>query len=97
MPDDDDFTPQFDNQEQDDGDQAQDVAAGAVAGEDGGFEDSEHGGTTNPAQLIPDDVPDTVDLMEQMVRSGRIDNGAFAGEPQHDDEEAIRGDTEDME
>jgi len=33
--------------------------------------------------------------MEEMNRSGRIDNDAFAGEPQMDDEEDILGPTED--
>lgn len=32
--------------------------------------------------------------MNQMVTSGRIDNGAFAGEPMHDDEEDQLGKTD---
>ncbi len=76
---------QFDNSEQRDDGQAQDVAAGAL-GEDADFsEDSEHGGHANPAAIIPDDMPDLVDRMDQMVSSGVIDMGAFAGEPLHDD------------
>ena len=75
------------NGEQDEaGSQAQDVA-----------EDSERGGRPNPAQILPDDTPDLVERMEEMNRSGRIDNDAFAGEPQMDDEEDILGPTEDEE
>ena len=43
---------------------------------------------------MPDDVPDLVDTMNQMVSSGLIDNGAFAGEPMHDDEEDRLGETD---
>ena len=76
---------QFDNSEQRDGGQAQDVAAGALARDLDSSEDSEHGGNANPAAIIPDDMPDLVDRMDQMVSSGIIDMGAFAGEPLHDD------------
>lgn len=55
--------------------------------------ESEHGRPSNPADIIPDDVPDIVDRMEEMVRSGHIDNDAFEGEPVHDDEEDSLGDT----
>ena len=47
---------------------------------------SRHGGRTNPAQLIPDDVPDLVDRMEEMDRTGHIDMGAFEGEEDMADE-----------
>lgn len=90
----DDIAPENDNSEQDDPGQAQDVAEDALVRGTDLSEDSEHGGRPNPAQIIPDDVPDTVDLMERMVRSGHIDNDAFAGEPEHDDEEDILGDTD---
>jgi len=89
-PKDDDFEPE-DNSEQDDEDQAQDVADDALALDDDLAEDSEHGGKTNPAQIIPDDVPDLVDRMDEMLRSGIIDNSAFEGEPMHDDEEDMLG------
>ncbi len=39
-----------------------------------------------PGEVIPDDVPDLVEKMEEMVKSGRIDTDAFIGEPSHDDE-----------
>lgn len=49
--------------------------------------DSERGGRDDPAQLVPDDVPDLVEHMHDMVASGRIDNGAFEGEEPMDDED----------
>ena len=75
-----------DNSEQADaGTQAQDVAADAQAR------------ATDPAQIIPDDVPDLVERMNDMNRSGRIDMDAYAGEPQMDDEDDAFGTTEDDE
>ncbi|WP_066518429.1 hypothetical protein [Sphingobium cloacae] len=85
-----------DNSEQDEeGAQAQDVAQSARDRATDISEDSEHGGRSNPAQVTPDDAPDLVDRMNDMVRSGRIDTDAFAGEPQMDDEEDALGPTED--
>lgn len=77
------------------GTQAQDVADDARARSTDLAEESEHGGRTNPAQIIPDDVPDLVDKMNEMDRSGRIDMDAYAGEPQMDDEEDEMGRTDD--
>ena len=45
----------------------------------------------DPAQIIPDDTQDTVDHMKQMAESGRIDDGAFAGERNDNDEESDLG------
>ena len=83
-----------DNDEQRDDDQAQDVTDDALNLANDPYVESEHGGTPNPAGIIPEDVPDLVDTMNQMVSSGRIDNGAFAGEPMHDDEEDRLGQTD---
>ncbi|WP_311269341.1 hypothetical protein [Sphingobium sp. WCS2017Hpa-17] len=78
------------------GTQAQDVADDARARSTDRAGESEHGGRTNPAQIIPDDTPDLVDKMTEMDRSGRIDMDAYAGEPQMDDEEEdAYGPTED--
>lgn len=55
---------------------------------------SDHGRPSDPADVIPDDVPDVVDRMEEMVRSGHIDNDAYAGEPVYDDAESPFGDAE---
>lgn len=90
----DDLAPETDNDEQSDDGQAQDVAEDALGFGSDLSEDSEHGGTSNPAAVMPDDVPDLVDTMNQMVTSGRIDNGAFQGEPMHDDEEDRLGQTD---
>lgn len=79
--------PDAQNAEQaDTGAQAQDVAQDARVVSLDLAEESEHGGKTNPAQLIPDDTPDVVDKMEEMRRSGRIDMDAFEGEEEMDDE-----------
>ena len=84
-----------DNSEQDDEPaQAQTVSGEALdregAGQMGG-EDSEHGGTTNPAQIQPDDTQDVVDHMEQMASSGQIDMDAYRGERSDDDESGMLG------
>lgn len=78
-----------DNQEQEDeSSQAQTVADEARGRHTGDpSEDSERGGSSDPAQIIPDDAPDLVDTMNQIVSSGRISMGAFSGDPHHDDEE----------
>lgn len=90
--------PDRENSEQaEEGTQAQDVAEDARRRSTDLSEDSVHGGRRNPAQIIPDDVPDLVDKMNEMNRSGRIDNDAYAGEPMMDDEEDQFGDTEDEE
>ena len=73
-----------DNEEQREADQAQDVAEDALAPDaaDNALD------SRKPDGGITDDdsnVHDTVDLMKQMVTSGRIDMGAFAGEPLMDD------------
>jgi len=80
------------NREQEDEGQAQDVAEDARhPGE--GLGESRHGPGDRYA-ITPDDRPDLVDRMNEMVRSGHIDNDAFIGEPIHDDEEDIIGNTE---
>lgn len=87
--------PRADNREQDDEPaQAQTVADDAIRGKAARqitAEDSEHGGTTNPAQLAPDDTQDVVDHMEQMESSGIIDMDAFRGERSDDDEAEMMG------
>lgn len=86
-----------DNSEQDDGDQAQDVADDARALGTDQAQDTERGGKPDRTQILPDDEPDLVERMNAMVRSGIIDNDAYAGEPQMDDEEGGLGPTEDDE
>lgn len=86
--------PDVQNAEQRDDGQAQDIAQDALELRADPSEDSERGGATDPAAMIPDDVPDLVEKMNDMVASGRIDNDAFMGEPMQDDEEDILGKTD---
>lgn len=78
------------NSEQDDESaQAQTVSDDAIRNIPNG--ESEHGGTTNPAQIYPDDAQDVVDHMHQMERSGQIDMDAYRGERSDDDEPETLG------
>ena len=83
-----------DNSEQRDEGQAQDVAGDALDRQTGLYEESNRGGGSDRTDILPDDVPDLIDTMNQMIRSGQIDNGAYDGEPVHDDEEGFLGDTD---
>ena len=94
--------PVEDNSEQADDGQAQDVADDAVSrrlgllngsGHDPTIE-TRHGGRAGLGEVIPRDMSDLIDTMNQMLTSGRIDNGAFAGEPMMDDEEDQLGVTD---
>jgi len=87
-----DDAPESLNREQEDEGQAQDVAEDARNPGHGLGESRPSPG--DPYAITPDDRPDLVDTMNMMVRTGRIDNDAYAGEPVHDDEEGIIGDTE---
>jgi len=84
----DDAPESFHGEQDDEGAQAQTVADDAIRGlADAQVSvESEHGGTTNPAQIEPDDAQDVVDHMHQMERSGRIDMDAYRGERSDDDE-----------
>lgn len=62
-----------------------DDAIRAIADRSANLE-SEHGGTTNPAQINPDDTQDVLDHMNQMERSGKIDMDAYRAERSDDDE-----------
>jgi len=81
----DDLAPEIDNSEQDEDaeEQAQTVAEGALnRGADADeLEDSEK----VPTGEDTDDAQDLVDRMRQMDSSGRVDMGAYRGEPNHDD------------
>ena len=74
------LAPETDNSEQDErGEQAQDIAAEARAPENG---KAPSPGVDN----VGGNETDLVDKMRRMENSGMIDNGAFAGEADHDDE-----------
>lgn len=85
--------PETVNSEQEEDAQVIDAADMIRSGETMPIGASEHGRRSDPADVIPDDVPDVVDRMEEMVRSGHIDTDAFEGEPVHDDEEDSFGNT----
>lgn len=91
-PGDDDEAPEAHNNEQDDGPQAQDVADDA-RNPGPSLSDSEKG-PGDPTEFDSNEPQDLVDHMRDMVNSGIIDNSAFEGEPMHDDEEDILGDTD---
>lgn len=81
-----DIAPDLHNSEQDDEQSQTQTLAAERLGEgsdDYGLEDSEKVSTGEDT----DDVQDLVDHMNQMVSSGRIDNSAYLGEPNHDEED----------
>lgn len=83
----------MDNQEQRDDAKANDVAKDALHRQDDKSEDSEKV-ETGDVSVVPEDEQDLVDHMNQMVNSGTIDNSAFAGERNDDDEEGNLGNSE---
>ncbi len=83
------------NREQDEESQAPDIEAVLRDGFDVEQGETSRPRNDDPGEILPDDVPDLIDKMDEMFVSGRIDNDAFAGEPIHDDEENIIGSTED--
>ena len=83
----------YNAEHEDEAAQAQTVADDAIRGfadQHSGTE-SEHGGSTNPAQIGADDTQDVVDHMNQMERSGRVDMDAYRGERNDDDEAETLG------
>jgi hypothetical protein len=84
-----DISPELHNSEQDDEqDQAQTLSGemlGDIDSEEFGLDDADK----VPTGQEGDDVPDLVDHMRQMVSSGLIDNSAYAGEPNDDDNEGM--------
>lgn len=79
----------FNSEQDDEAAQAQTVSDDAMRNIPNG--ESEHGGTTNPAQIYADDTQDVVDHMNQMERSGQIDMDAYRGERSDDDEPETLG------
>jgi len=88
-----DEAPELHNAEQDDElEQAQTVADEALAG---GAREASPLDSIKPddeGDLSGDSTQDLIDHMRDMEQSGRIDMGAFAGEPNHDDNEDKYGD-----
>ena len=90
--------PELHNAEQDDElEQAQTVADEALRGGareasplDSVKPDNDHG------ELMDDSTQDLIDKMRDMEQSGRIDMGAYRGEPNHDDEDETYGEEVDL-
>ena len=92
-----DDAPELHNAEQDDElDQAQTIADEALAGaaRESSPLDSVKPDDANGlgGELMDDSTQDLIDKMRDMEQSGRIDMGAFRGEPNHDDEDEAYGD-----
>jgi hypothetical protein len=84
----DDQAPELHNSEQDDEQwQTQTVAEDALRGEARRPSPLDSVKNREPGELTDDSTQDLIDHMRDMEASGRIDMGAFAGEPNHDDNE----------
>lgn len=80
------LAPETHNDEQDDHlSQAQEVAIEARNLAVQGESPTKSTKGPNESGVMGDSTQDTIDHMRDMDRSGRIDMGAFAGEPNHDD------------
>ncbi len=81
------LAPEMHNDEQDDHrSQAQEVSEQAQArGSDAGASPTESKKGPNKSGVMGDSTQDTVDHMRDMESSGRVDMGAYKGEPNHDD------------
>ena len=81
------------NAEQDDElEQAQTLADEALRGEARRASPLDSVKADNEGELMDDSTQDLIDHMRDMEQSGRIDMSAFAGEPNHDDNEDKYGD-----
>ena len=82
-----DEAPELHNAEQDDElEQAQTVAAEAL-GADAEASPLDSIKVNPPGEIMDDSSQDLIDKMRDMEQSGRIDMGAFSGEPNMDDNE----------
>jgi hypothetical protein len=89
----DDQAPELHNAEQDDElEQSQTVAEEALRGEAREASPLDSIKNDEPGEVMDDSSQDLIDKMRDMEQSGRIDMGAFAGEPNHDDNEDKYGD-----
>ena len=87
-----DLAPEMHNDEQDDHrNQAQEVAQEAEDLTEETRSPTESTKGPNTSGLMGDSTQDTVDHMRDMESSGRIDMGAFEGEPNMDDNEGKYG------
>ena len=85
--------PELHNAEQDDElEQAQTLAEEALAGGARAASPLDSIKPDGTGELMDDSTQDLIDKMRDMEQSGRIDMGAFTGEPNHDDNEDKYGD-----
>ena len=88
--------PELYNAEQDDElGQAQTVADEALAGGARAASPLDSLKPDEPGEVMDDSSQDLIDKMRDMEQSGRIDMGAYRGEPNHDDEDETYGDLDD--
>ena len=88
--------PELHNAEQDDElEQAQTLAEEALAGGARAASPLDSIKPDGAGELMDDSTQDLIDKMRDMEQSGRIDMGAYRGEPNHDDEEDTYGDAVD--
>lgn len=84
--------PELHNAEQDDElDQAQTVADEALAGGARAASPLDSVKPDDEGEVMDDSSQDLIDKMRDMEQSGRIDMGAYRGEPNHDDEDETYG------
>ena len=89
----DDDAPELDNREQDDEQwQTQTVAEDALRGEARAPSPLDSIKPDDDGGIMDDSTQDLIDHMRDMESSGRIDMSAYAGEPNHDDNEDWYGD-----
>ena len=87
------LAPEMHNDEQDDHrSQAQEVAEQAHDPSTRMASPTESTKAPNSGDILGNSEQDTIDHMRDMESSGRIDMGAYAGEPNHDDEVNKYGD-----
>ncbi len=92
-----DQAPELRNDEQDDElEQAQTVADEALAGAARRASPLDSINPEDDGELMDDSTQDLIDKMRDMEQSGRIDMGAFRGEPNHDDEDETYGEAIDL-
>jgi hypothetical protein len=90
--------PELHNAEQDDElEQSQTVADEALNGGARAASPLDSIKPDDAGEVMDDSSQDLIDKMRDMEQSGRIDMGAFRGEPNHDDEDETYGDEVDDE
>lgn len=82
-----DEAPELHNAEQDDELEQAQTVAGEARNKDGQASPLDSTKSDEPGELMDDSTQDLIDKMRDMEQSGRIDMGAYRGEPNMDDNE----------